>query len=142
MRWNSQSTSSLCFHLYFFFLMIRRPPRSTLFPYTTLFRSSCGAVRAVEESARMRSLICCGVSRTACARVGGAHAIIPRRELVTKHHSRAPSLAGCIEWMTPTGDYTGRRAKSISDFEDSAGDAWSAVAAEEPAEFLRWRGAP
>src|SRR2546430_13112680 len=25
--------------LYFFFLMIRRPPKSTLFPYTTLFRS-------------------------------------------------------------------------------------------------------
>src|SRR2546430_11156135 len=25
----------------FFFLMIRRPPRSTLFPYTTLFRSEC-----------------------------------------------------------------------------------------------------
>src|SRR2546430_14391048 len=29
---------SLCSFL-FFFLMIRRPPRSTLFPYTTLFRS-------------------------------------------------------------------------------------------------------
>src|SRR2546427_10725472 len=31
-----------CFYSYdfhFFFLMIRRPPRSTLFPYTTLFRS-------------------------------------------------------------------------------------------------------
>src|SRR5438105_9588540 len=27
------------FYLSFFFLMIRRPPRSTLFPYTTLFRS-------------------------------------------------------------------------------------------------------
>src|SRR3712207_9277702 len=27
----------------FFFLMIRRPPRSTLFPYTTLFRSGRGA---------------------------------------------------------------------------------------------------
>src|SRR5437764_11866528 len=27
------------FASYFFFLMIRRPPRSTLFPYTTLFRS-------------------------------------------------------------------------------------------------------
>src|SRR5919205_3122712 len=26
---------------FFFFLMIRRPPRSTLFPYTTLFRSGC-----------------------------------------------------------------------------------------------------
>src|SRR3712207_9033418 len=29
------------FVLFFFFLMIRRPPRSTLFPYTTLFRSLC-----------------------------------------------------------------------------------------------------
>src|SRR3712207_7905892 len=26
--------------VFFFFLMIRRPPRSTLFPYTTLFRSA------------------------------------------------------------------------------------------------------
>src|SRR2546426_6280388 len=31
--------ASSCFGLFFFFLMIRRPPRSTLFPYTTLFRS-------------------------------------------------------------------------------------------------------
>src|SRR2546429_3100814 len=30
---------SATFYLFFFFLMIRRPPRSTLFPYTTLFRS-------------------------------------------------------------------------------------------------------
>src|SRR6266568_6631931 len=29
----------LRYKLFFFFLMIRRPPRSTLFPYTTLFRS-------------------------------------------------------------------------------------------------------
>src|SRR2546430_13032614 len=28
---------------FFFFLMIRRPPRSTLFPYTTLFRSGISA---------------------------------------------------------------------------------------------------
>src|SRR2546429_3762868 len=33
--------SRLNFYL-FFFLMIRRPPRSTLFPYTTLFRSGLG----------------------------------------------------------------------------------------------------
>src|SRR5437667_10360557 len=32
--------SSLTHFFCFFFLMIRRPPRSTLFPYTTLFRSS------------------------------------------------------------------------------------------------------
>src|SRR2546430_4455906 len=38
----------LVFH-YFFFLMIRRPPRSTLFPYTTLFRSK---VREAAETVR------------------------------------------------------------------------------------------
>src|SRR2546426_5534162 len=32
-------SSANVLHLFFFFLMIRRPPRSTLFPYTTLFRS-------------------------------------------------------------------------------------------------------
>src|SRR5205814_6227989 len=38
----SLSIMSMCYilsFLFFFFLMIRRPPRSTLFPYTTLFRS-------------------------------------------------------------------------------------------------------
>src|SRR6202022_4793230 len=35
---------------FFFFLMIRRPPRSTLFPYTTLFRSR--HLRPVPRSAR------------------------------------------------------------------------------------------
>src|ERR1039457_6363979 len=30
---------AVCFFFFVFFLMIRRPPRSTLFPYTTLFRS-------------------------------------------------------------------------------------------------------
>src|ERR1041384_8566469 len=34
-----------------FFLMIRRPPRSTLFPYTTLFRSRAGAGRGGEVEA-------------------------------------------------------------------------------------------
>src|SRR5476651_2779624 len=32
------SHNLVSFSLFFFFLMIRRPPRSTLFPYTTLFR--------------------------------------------------------------------------------------------------------
>src|SRR5688572_31855049 len=39
----------------FFFLMIRRPPRSTLFPYTTLFRSSTypGAVESMDGSSSL-----------------------------------------------------------------------------------------
>src|ERR1041385_9300752 len=36
------SVSSTVLMCFFFFLMIRRPPRSTLFPYTTLFRSHDG----------------------------------------------------------------------------------------------------
>src|SRR3712207_6962425 len=38
----------------FFFLMIRRPPRSTLFPYTTLFRSHQGLSRPAAPAARGR----------------------------------------------------------------------------------------
>src|SRR5256885_6505027 len=34
---------------FFFFLMIRRPPRSTLFPYTTLFRSLHGVVEGRDD---------------------------------------------------------------------------------------------
>src|SRR5437660_5075511 len=36
--------------LFFFFLFLRRPPRSTLFPYTTLFRSraaSCSSISGI-----------------------------------------------------------------------------------------------
>src|SRR6478609_10355104 len=40
---------SYLFLILFFFLMIRRPPRSTLFPYTTLFRSRRGVSRPWSE---------------------------------------------------------------------------------------------
>src|SRR5947207_4228955 len=44
--------------LFFFFLMIRRPPRSTLFPYTTLFRSGEFASSA-DSTARAARLAAC-----------------------------------------------------------------------------------
>src|SRR5260370_29360536 len=40
----------------FFFLMIRRPPRSTLFPYTTLFRSSRREVGSLHNFILLRIL--------------------------------------------------------------------------------------
>src|SRR5438034_10089123 len=44
---------SRLFLSFFFFLIIRRPPRSTLFPYTTLFRSGClSAARPPGEEIR------------------------------------------------------------------------------------------
>src|SRR5436189_6415974 len=44
MCFSLHSCFSVCF--LFFFLMIRRPPRSTLFPYTTLFRSISSNIHA------------------------------------------------------------------------------------------------
>src|SRR4029434_11315074 len=67
---------SQCCAFSFFFLMIRRPPRSTLFPYTTLFRSCthvapnikvcvcvhvCVCVRSEEHTSELQShlnLVC------------------------------------------------------------------------------------
>src|SRR2546427_8349109 len=54
------------FIMIFFFLMIRRPPRSTLFPYTTLFRSirdERGEVTGILE--RARQLNSCGADLSA-----------------------------------------------------------------------------
>src|SRR2546429_7346217 len=46
----------MCFK-YFFFLMIRRPPRSTLFPYTTLFRSNQLDAHRVSFDDRLLGLV-------------------------------------------------------------------------------------
>src|SRR5687768_17717353 len=51
----------VCLYLHFFFLMIRRPPRSTLFPYTTLFRSADGLVTMNYDTC-----IGCGYCAVAC----------------------------------------------------------------------------
>src|SRR5687768_18412738 len=40
---------AVCGILSFFFLMLRRPPRSTLFPYTTLFRSHISSAMLSRE---------------------------------------------------------------------------------------------
>src|SRR2546427_2054598 len=42
---------------YFFFLMIRRPPRSTLFPYTTLFRSHADMLANIQKAGVLRVAI-------------------------------------------------------------------------------------
>src|SRR3712207_7588014 len=58
----------------FFFLRIRRPPRSTLFPYTTLFRSGCGTRggrRSRWSTARARCCCAPTARRTGPARPPG-----------------------------------------------------------------------
>src|SRR3712207_7452058 len=49
----------MCCACSFFFLMIRRPPRSTLFPYTTLFRSD-GLNRATDVMIAGKVAVVCG----------------------------------------------------------------------------------
>src|SRR3989475_2991380 len=74
--------------LFFFFLMIRRPPRSTLFPYTTLFRSHHPlAVGAGDDGSTLPFLdlepvrgIALGTEEPAgAARVDGLDDLVPDR---------------------------------------------------------------
>src|ERR1035437_6613038 len=54
-----------CFtFVFFFFLMIRRPPRSTLFPYTTLFRSGRDPIAGQQRSVDHARHPLCGIARS------------------------------------------------------------------------------
>src|SRR2546423_11188921 len=74
----------------FFFLMIRRPPRSTLFPYTTLFRSNVSVMRSALE--------CChkGWGESTIIGVAGAGEEIHTRpfQLVTGRVWRGSAFGG------------------------------------------------
>src|SRR2546427_9373456 len=59
--------------------MIRRPPRSTLFPYTTLFRSHL-LHRGVDELLDF---------------LGGGGAVLCQCPYLARHHGKAPALLAC-----------------------------------------------
>src|SRR3712207_7561914 len=71
----------------FFFLMIRRPPRSTLFPYTTLFRSAVGVGRPAGPGLRPAARVPGrrGLRRRAAGAGGGA---LPARTGTAGHGAR------------------------------------------------------
>src|SRR5688572_32985570 len=77
-------------NILFFFLMIRRPPRSTLFPYTTLFRSA-PAMPPTDRAHRRKA------SRNARKRCSNAHAELqapaPRSE---EHTSELQSQSNLV----------------------------------------------
>src|SRR5687767_15229411 len=86
--------------MFFFFLVIRRPPRSTLFPYTTLFRSRAGfsfdrsserdrAARAADQAERPA-----GGDHEALAGVGdGGELSLVTGDRSEEHTSELQSLA-------------------------------------------------
>src|SRR2546429_7270644 len=67
--------------LFFFFLMIRRPPRSTLFPYTTLFRS-------VPFPTWGTGPVCAGHTAASCAE---SHSAVPFPGRSEEHTSELQS---------------------------------------------------
>src|SRR5260221_11649352 len=76
----------------FFFLMIRRPPRSTLFPYTTLFRSAtCGCRATSICSAAVRWALRRWASRKS-TRLNSSHTVISYAVfcLKKKNHDNGP----------------------------------------------------
>src|SRR5438093_10061757 len=79
--------------LSFFFLMIRRPPRSTLFPYTTLFRSLASLYsvnRAIMSCAR------CPRLRAYCRRVAREKKRAFRDWRSEEHTSELQSLTNLV----------------------------------------------
>src|SRR3712207_8848840 len=70
----------------FFFLMIRRPPRSTLFPYTTLFRSTCRIGRCGGGASPSTPVGAGGRSRTSTEDVG-CHAPGVTKTLRSEEHT-------------------------------------------------------
>src|SRR3712207_7573107 len=76
----------------FFFLMIRRPPRSTLFPYTTLFRSTCGRGSPLLSTTAFMACMCSPMRlrparRSAIAPAPCARAAVPASAARSEEHT-------------------------------------------------------
>src|SRR5476649_3010693 len=73
MLWFWKMFSFYSFFICFFFLMIRRPPRSTLFPYTTLFRSR---IEHEEPDQDGRNTGECSIRDRKSTRLNSSHTVI------------------------------------------------------------------
>src|SRR2546430_10459604 len=88
----------------FFFLMIRRPPRSTLFPYTTLFRSLLAAVSRptalAVDLAEHAGITLVGLLRGRTANVyTHAERIDPKSTRLNSRHSQISYAVFCFTKM-------------------------------------------
>src|SRR3712207_8978573 len=97
----------------FFFLMIRRPPRSTLFPYTTLFRSNPYNLALIVENAGVPVILDAGVgtaSDAALAMELGCDAILTATAIsqdrkstrLNSSHANISYAVFCLKKKTPT----------------------------------------
>src|SRR2546425_8582922 len=82
---SSFSRAESVFVFFFFFLMIRRPPRSTLFPYTTLFRSEVPGDKSISHRAALLGALAEGVTEI--------HGCLEAEDRSEEHTSELQSLA-------------------------------------------------
>src|SRR2546423_10300000 len=114
--------------MFFFFLMIRRPPRSTLFPYTTLFRSAHAGVPDPARAARH--------AVHTCPRAAGEHR--ERGSLAHRTAARAPGSR--VRELPRRGGRLGARQGAVARREEARGAG--AVGTGGPAEQTAGDRAP
>src|SRR5688572_33158841 len=95
--------TSVCFHIWFlscsplylsfFFLMMRRPPRSTLFPYTTLFRSHRHGRRAASPCAWLSG----GLSVSSRSRAVQSEGADRKSTRLNSSHSQTSYAVFCLK---------------------------------------------
>src|SRR5258708_27782813 len=99
--------------------MIRRPPRSTLFPYTTLFRSNlCDAARLADQSAGNKAILGSGrVGDRKSTRLNSSHQIISYAVFCLKKKNKSdrdtlyktgPSTSPCVWSLQSSSSHTTR----------------------------------
>src|SRR5690606_41435619 len=100
MTFRIESLSSSCF-LSFLCLMIRRPPRSTLFPYTTLFRSYANDIGYASSwlytgfaSQLLRAYRCDAFRRYGCCGNAGVFGVLSYGKKCTSGNVCAASIEG------------------------------------------------
>src|SRR5438067_7508644 len=76
---------SLATSYFFFFLMIRRPPRSPLFPYTTLFRSMVMELLLMDEPRKHIAAMIAGLD--VAYDLGEGHPLLGRRMPRSEEHT-------------------------------------------------------
>src|SRR5688572_31123267 len=86
------------FLTHFFFLMLRRPPRSTLFPYTTLFRSGRDPDRRSGRRRRLSARATDGADRAARRRGYALNGVTDRKSTrLNSSHSQISYAVFCLK---------------------------------------------
>src|SRR5256885_12999404 len=96
---------------FFFFLMIRRPPRSTLFPYTTLFRSPPVIIRGQGRTASDR---CPCAAQPGSAQVDDSRKVDRKSTRLNSSHLVISYAVFCLKKKTKNNSHTHHVADSHS----------------------------